>query len=961
MYRAQVGARVADGVASHGSVDAYIGDFHACSKAFEMFVADRLSDAEATGRRFLLWEDLDAATKEARGLTKADAGVDVTDGATTLVQCKLRARYLTWRECATFFASAVSFTDGAYHVPWRSLLLARNACSKLSRPLAELGASRPFDLPVPLSEFRAFARECLAEHESAQAAQAAQALHEVQAAPRQAQAQELRDYQVEAIELCVKETTAPAYVVLPTGCGKSLVMARVAAHEEIRVLIFVPLVALLEQMLDVLAADLSPSLRAHVTAVGGAYEYDITKVDAARVVVCVYNSAHKIDATKFDRVLIDEAHFARAPAIYTDLLDGETSVTESDGETESEATDASVEYEAEDAEEDEREDDEADAGSLSATTIPTQSARASRMRGYAAVRTAMSLVSARLFSATLDVPEGAERCTRTLREMIDAGRLCDYRLNVPVFDVGATNTDLARFLVQNHRSILVYCSTRAEGVSFCAAMNEHGPCARYIDCDTPRGERREILEAFKSGALAFVVNVRVLSVGFDAPITKGVCFVNMPASKTHIIQVIGRSLRVHPDKRCAQVILPLVAGAEGEDKRARGFMRVLAQTDTRVADALRTYRGAPYLSVRRVTRADANESDGSEEDEQSAAELLYTAVYDATGAALTDAWTTRFDELVAFYGANRTLPPQSTPGGVGKWVAMQRHRRATMPGERKARLDALGWWVWSVRAPLMLVGWDARFEELVAFYEANGRLPTRATPGLGVWVGNQRCARATMAPERKARLDALGWWVWDTRDSLEAAWSSSLDELVVYYEANGRLPPQSTPGGLGNWVVNQRTLRATMEAGRKARLDALQWWVWSVRAPHVLVGWDARFDELVAFYEANGRLPPQMTPGLGMWVCSQRNRRATMEAGRKARLDALQWWVWNPYEDTWSTCFDELVAFYEANGAIASRSASGGLGAWVSIQRRNRATMSTERKARLDALPWWVWRVRVRV
>ncbi len=50
----------------HGSLDAYIHDFHACSNAFEMFVADRLS---ASGQRFLLWEDLDAATKEARGLT----------------------------------------------------------------------------------------------------------------------------------------------------------------------------------------------------------------------------------------------------------------------------------------------------------------------------------------------------------------------------------------------------------------------------------------------------------------------------------------------------------------------------------------------------------------------------------------------------------------------------------------------------------------------------------------------------------------------------------------------------------------------------------------------------------------------------------------------------------------------------------------------------------------------------
>ena len=52
--------------------------------------------------------------------------------------------------------------DGAYYVPWQSLLLARNACSRLSRTLAELGASRPFDFPLPLSEFRAYAQECLA-------------------------------------------------------------------------------------------------------------------------------------------------------------------------------------------------------------------------------------------------------------------------------------------------------------------------------------------------------------------------------------------------------------------------------------------------------------------------------------------------------------------------------------------------------------------------------------------------------------------------------------------------------------------------------------------------------------------------------------------------------------------------------------------------------------------------------
>ena len=904
-YALAIAARAREGIASHGTLGAYIRDFRASYKLFEMFTARKLSREH--GRAFYLWEDVALEVKDALGLPHPDVGIDITDTTTTIVQCKLRSNTLTWTDIGTFLGCALGRagrpetetdgTDGALCAAWSEVVVARNECSRLSAHAAFFANKLGFDEPITLADVESTVSEILA---LAQQREPDPAVAEPAAEPAAEPVVELRDYQLEAIELCVKETERAAYIVLPTGVGKSLVMARVAAREEFRVLIFVPLVALLEQMLDVLAANLghaslrsshpSPGLRASVTAVGGSYEYDAARVDAARVVVCVYNSAHKIDATKFDRVLIDEAHFARAPAIYTDLLD-ETSET---SETESEAgeTEASVEYES-DAEE---EDDEADEADASASPSPTPSPRTSeaesRGRGYAAVRAAMSLVSARLFSATLDVPDGAERCTRTLREMIDAGRLCDYRLNVPVFDVGATNTDLARFLVQNHRSIIVYCPTRAEGISFCAAMNEHGPCARYVDCDTPRGERREILEALKSGTLAFVVNVRVLSVGFDAPITKGVCFVSMPASQTHIIQVIGRCLRVHPDKRCAQVILPLVAGAEGEDKRARDFMRVLAQNDARVAGALRLHRGAPYLSVRRVRRAtapSADESGGSEQDEQNAADLLYTAVYDATGTALTDAWSTRYDELVAFYEANGTLPSTRMPGGLGTWVANQRQRRATVTPERKQRLEALPWWAWSVRETHVLVGWDARFDELVAYHAEHGRIPTTTTPGLGAWVRNQRTKRARMAPERKQRLDALPWWAWSVHATHAiVGWDARFDELVAYHAEHGRLPTTTTPG-LGAWVDNQRKVRATMAPERKERLDSLEWWVWD---PFDAV-WSTNFDGLVAYHAENGRIPPQSTPGLGSWVGQQRKSRATMAPERKANLEALEWWVWS--------------------------------------------------------------------
>ena len=80
-----------------------------------------------------------------------------------------------------------------------------------------------------------------------------------------------------------------------------------------------------------------------------------------------------------------------------------------------------------------------------------------------------------------------------------------------------------------------------------------------------------------------------------------------------------------------------------------------------------------------------------------------------------------------------------------------------------------------------------------------------------------------------------------------------------------------------------------MSAERKARLESLEWWAWSVRATPVRLGWDARYDGLVAYHAEHGTLPPKTTPGgLGTWVETQRSKRATIDADRKERLEALE-------------------------------------------------------------------------
>ena len=301
-YALAIAARAREGIASHGTLGAYIRDFRASYKLFEMFTARKLSREH--GRAFYLWEDVALEVKDALGLPHPDVGIDITDTTTTIVQCKLRSNTLTWTDIGTFLGCALGRaraetdgTDGALCAAWSEIVVARNACSRLSAHAAFFANKLGFDEPITLADVESTVSGILAQQQR-------EPVVEAGVEPGSEPAFELRDYQLEAIELCLKETVSAAYVVLPTGVGKSLIMARVAARAGIRVLILVPFVALLDQMLDGLCANLShlsPSLRAHVTAVGGAYEFDRARVDwGARVVnVLAQEGVLRIEISNF--------------------------------------------------------------------------------------------------------------------------------------------------------------------------------------------------------------------------------------------------------------------------------------------------------------------------------------------------------------------------------------------------------------------------------------------------------------------------------------------------------------------------------------------------------------------------------------------------------------------------------------------------------------------------------------
>ena len=134
-------------------------------------------------------------------------------------------------------------------------------------------------------------------------------------------------------------------------------------------------------------------------------------------------------------------------------------------------------------------------------------------------------------------------------------------------------------------------------------------------------------------------------------------------------------------------------------------------------------------------------------------------------------------------------------------------------------------------------------------------------------------------------------------------------------------------------------------------------------------GWEEEFARLERFIarEGHARVPRGHREDghkLDQWVLLQRQayRKGTLDPVRRARLEALPGWTWDPHATAWEDAYVRLRKFADREGhsqvPFTYQDADGfKLGGWVNVQRtsKGRGTLSEERRRRLEALPGWVW------
>ncbi len=80
------------------------------------------------------------------------------------------------------------------------------------------------------------------------------------------------------------------------------------------------------------------------------------------------------------------------------------------------------------------------------------------------------------------------------------------------------------------------------------------PGCAIVSGDTPKKEREQILEAFKSGEIPVVANVGVLTTGFDYPELDTIVMARPTMSLALWYQIVGRAIRPHPNKEAGWIV-----------------------------------------------------------------------------------------------------------------------------------------------------------------------------------------------------------------------------------------------------------------------------------------------------------------------------------------------------------------------------------------------------------------------
>ena len=896
-------------------------DNYDISKIFEYFTCIRLT--ERNSKQFYEYDDIHPSFKEVNRMSRQDTGIDASDLDKTIVQCKLRTNNLSFKECSTFFASQnITYKETKKTIiRWENLIISRNSESKLSENLQFNKDNDRFeDITFEKKEILDYCQYLLENPPKYDM--------------KENNFIELRDYQLEAIDVIQKNKNS--IICIPTGCGKNVIIIH-SIEEKKKYLILVPRIILMEQLKDEITR-FRPNLKNKIQCIDDSSKNGDIEKD---IVICVFNSIGSIDIpfSNFEKIYVDEAHHINLPEIYVNV-DQDDSTDEDETYIE--------------------------------TNTETYIDKIAKLKEYD---------NNVYLSATIDDINGFAMYKKEIREMIELEYISDYQIHIPIFANDPSDTVVCKHLIQNYRNIIIYCSSQNDGKRINEIMNQiMKSCSEYIDCNTNKKKRKDIIRKYKEGEIPFLVNVRILVEGFDAPITKGVCFMHLPSNQTTLIQIIGRALRKHCAKTFANIILPF---SKDEDENSiNQFLKIMSINDSRIKKSFSEKTLGGYVSIEKV-----NENEESEINENEL-ELKFNFIFDNMGKCLNglEYWTSKLEKVKKYIDDNEKKPSKTTDNkeikSLSYWIDDQVSNYKKKVGLMKNEEICKKWEEFIKDSKYIEYfvededKWNSNLEKVKEYIDSNKKRPSsgdkyKEIKSLGIWVSNYNQNYKNKSGLMKNEEIYKKWeeFIHDPKYleylmSDEDKWNSNLEKVKEYIDSNNKRPSSTDKNNeiksLGSWIIVQLT-----NYKKKSRImkneEIRKKWEEFIHDPKYIEYfmsdeniWNSNLEKVKKYIDDNNKRPSSKDKNkeiksLGYWIedqVSNYKKKSTIMKNEEIRKKWEEF-IHDPKyieyfmsdENIWNSNLEKVKKYIDDNNKRPSSKDKNKevnyLGRWIVLQVRN--------------------------
>lgn len=129
----------------------------------------------------------------------------------------------------------------------------------------------------------------------------------------------------------------------------------------------------------------------------------------------------------------------------------------------------------------------------------------------------------------------------------DEKSLRDYYDQIDIVSIAV---EKAKQTLKERRNLLIFAATLQDAYEMAKEIEG----AEVVDGELDKAERERILNEFKKGTISCVINVGVLTTGFDYPELEAVMMVRSTMSLSLYYQIVGRGMRPHEEKHNCAII-----------------------------------------------------------------------------------------------------------------------------------------------------------------------------------------------------------------------------------------------------------------------------------------------------------------------------------------------------------------------------------------------------------------------